>query len=495
MLTIEMICLDAEASHQMSHHIFLFLAMLHFAHLSCLKSGPRNYLHPPAHGVFSTQRRAYRSPVPRLMAAIHWCCQVDQRPLLQLSITGHAVECYGHDNSVRTMWRIDIFLEMIKWATLQIEEGVKKQKAMAPENLISTGIIQRDETPMEEEIVGRCRGCFSLADVMYFSKKGCEAVAEDEVTHRFSSEELLSWNLLSRTNANLHHVSWKLAAVWVTGILIRYCLLLPFRILLLVLASTVVGQFPNGRVKGWLSNQVQMICATLGIRCLSGLVHFHNRENKPQEGGICVANHTSPLDVLILASDGCYTLVGQVHGGLMGLIQKSCMQTSQHVLFERSEMKDRHLYDPRFGDAFWNSTKHSMMTYAFNVLTSWAIVCNVWYLPPMEEEDAVHFADRVKAVIAARAGMSVLPWDGGLKRKKVKESFKEEQQKKYCQIDQTQHGLMLTNDRLKWKQVEYLGRPGTLMDFSFLRLRNLPHATKSDVWERHTKHPSSMKQL
>lgn len=35
--------------------------------------------------------------------------------------------------------------------------------------------------------------------------------------------------------------------------------------------------------------------------------------------------------------------VGQMHGGLMGLIQKSCMQTSQHVLFERSEMKDRHL--------------------------------------------------------------------------------------------------------------------------------------------------------
>lgn len=43
-------------------------------------------------------------------------------------------------------------------------------------------------------------------------------------------------------------------------------------------------------------------------------------------------------------------------------------------------------YDPRFGDAFWNSTKHSMMIYAFNVLTSWAIVCNVWYLPPMVKE-------------------------------------------------------------------------------------------------------------
>lgn len=43
-------------------------------------------------------------------------------------------------------------------------------------------------------------------------------------------------------------------------------------------------------------------------------------------------------------------------------------------------------YDPRFGDAFWNSTKYSMMTYTFNVMTSWAIVCNVWYLPPMVKE-------------------------------------------------------------------------------------------------------------
>ncbi|XP_052538826.1 glycerol-3-phosphate acyltransferase 3-like isoform X4 [Tympanuchus pallidicinctus] len=390
---------------------------------------------------------------------------------------------------------VKIVIKTLEWATLQIEKGIKMQKVLALENLIANGIIQREETSMEKEIAGQHRGYFSLADVMYFAKKGCETVAEDEVTQRFTSEELLSWNLLSRTNANFHRVSWQLTTAWIIGILIRYCLLVPFRIflaffsiLLLVSATTVVGQFPNGRVKCWLSNQVQLTCAALGVRCLSGLVQFHNRENRPQKGGICVANHTSPLDVLILASDGCYSLVGQVHGGLLGLIQKSCMQTSQHVLFERSEMKDRHLvrkrirehiadkaklpilifpegtcinntsvmmfkkgsfevggiihpvaikYDPRFGDAFWNSTKYSMMTYGFNVLTSWAIVCNVWYLPPMvkeEEEDAVHFANRVKAVIAARGGMSVLPWDGGLKRKKVKESFKEEQQKKYCQL-------------------------------------------------------------
>uniref|UniRef100_A0A8C6Z3K0 Glycerol-3-phosphate acyltransferase 3-like n=1 Tax=Nothoprocta perdicaria TaxID=30464 RepID=A0A8C6Z3K0_NOTPE len=342
---------------------------------------------------------------------------------------------------------VKIVIKTFEWATLQIEKGVKKQKALALENLISNGIIQREETSMEEEMAGQRQGCFSLADVLYFSKKGLEAVADDEVTRRFSSEELVSWNLLSRTNVNFHQVSWQLTFVWISGILIRYCLLLPLR---------------------------------------NSLYGCHCRENRPQKGGICVANHTSPLDVLILASDGCYSLVGQVHGGLLGLIQKSCMKTAQHVLFERSEMKDRHLvrkkehiadktklpilifpegtcinntsvmmfkkgsfevggtihpvaikYDPRFGDPFWNSMKYSTMTYAFKLLTSWAIVCNVWYLPPMvkeEEEDAVHFADRVKAVIAAQGGMSVLPWDGGLKRKKVKESFKEEQQKKYCRI-------------------------------------------------------------
>lgn len=96
-------------------------------------------------------------------------------------------------------------------------------------HFLRAGIIQKEETSMEKEIAGHRRGHFNLADAMYFSKKGCEAVSEDEVTWRFYSEELVSWNLLSRTNANLHNVSWQLTIVWVFGILIRYCLLLPFR--------------------------------------------------------------------------------------------------------------------------------------------------------------------------------------------------------------------------------------------------------------------------
>lgn len=39
------------------------------------------------------------------------------------------------------------------------------------------------------------------------------------------------------------------------------------------------------------------------------------RENKPQKGGICVANHTSPIDIVILANDGCYAMVGNINIG------------------------------------------------------------------------------------------------------------------------------------------------------------------------------------
>ena len=38
------------------------------------------------------------------------------------------------------------------------------------------------------------------------------------------------------------------------------------------------------------------------------------RENMAQGGGICVANHTTPIDVLILMCDRCYSLVRSYSG-------------------------------------------------------------------------------------------------------------------------------------------------------------------------------------
>lgn len=42
-------------------------------------------------------------------------------------------------------------------------------------------------------------------------------------------------------------------------------------------------------------------------------------------------------------------------------------------------------YDSRFGDPFWNSSQHGWFENCFRMLTSWAIICDVWYLEPMKK--------------------------------------------------------------------------------------------------------------
>lgn len=53
------------------------------------------------------------------------------------------------------------------------------------------------------------------------------------------------------------------------------------------------------------------MCFQVLSSALSSVIRYHNRENLPRHG-ICVANHTSPIDVLVLACDNCYALVSWV---------------------------------------------------------------------------------------------------------------------------------------------------------------------------------------
>lgn len=102
-----------------------------------------------------------------------------------------------------------------------------------------SGLIQRDDSSLEQEIEELRRnrpkaaeqGDFTLSDVLYFTRKGIESIVEDDVTQRFTSEELVSWNLLTRTNNNFQYVSVRLTILWGVGVILRYCILLPLRYL------------------------------------------------------------------------------------------------------------------------------------------------------------------------------------------------------------------------------------------------------------------------
>ena len=98
------------------------------------------------------------------------------------------------------------------------------------------GIIAKEPLSLEQEIQ-EFRGSaalgsvpeFEMADIMYFSRRGVESIVDDEVTKRFSAQELESWNLLTRSNYNFRHISLRLTVLWGLGLLIRYGLLLPLR--------------------------------------------------------------------------------------------------------------------------------------------------------------------------------------------------------------------------------------------------------------------------
>ncbi|TRY60182.1 hypothetical protein DNTS_003793 [Danionella cerebrum] len=409
-----------------------------------------------------------------------------------------------------------MLLKVFEWATVKMETGAKEKKHLLYKPYSQNGIIAKERRSLEEELkeirrnasnremnghpstittTGSSSSEFDMSDTFYFCRRGIESIVDDEVTKRFSAEELESWNLLTRSNYNFQHISTRLTVLWGLGVFIRYGFLLPLRLTLaitgatiLVIFTSILGLLPNGRMKNVLSEKVHLMCYRICARALTAIITYYHSENKPKNGGICVANHTSPIDVIILASDGCYAMVGQIHGGLMGLIQRCMVKACPHIWFERSEVKDRHLvakrlsdhvkdkgrlpilifpegtcinntsvmmfkkgsfeiastvypvaikYDPRFGEAFWNSSKFGMVNYLLRMMSSWAIVCSVWYLPPMsrqEGEDAVQFANRVKAAIARQGGLVDLLWDGGLKRAKVKDTFKEEQQKLYSRV-------------------------------------------------------------
>ena len=70
-------------------------------------------------------------------------------------------------------------------------------------------------------------------------------------------------------------------------------------------------------------------------------------------------------------------------------------------------------YDPLFSNAFWNSSQYSLVHYLLDIMSSWALVCDIWYLPPVtrhEDESAIQFANRVKADIARQGGLVDLIW-------------------------------------------------------------------------------------
>ncbi|KAI6174916.1 Phospholipid glycerol acyltransferase domain containing protein [Aphelenchoides bicaudatus] len=315
-------------------------------------------------------------------------------------------------------------------------------------------------------------------DSLEFVCAGVEAIVEDEVTSRFKAAQLSSWNLLTRNHQTVRF-NWKLQLLWYLGLNFRYLILLPMRfvlfiigVLLLCTSSFIISSVPSEEWRTKL-NKYSMLCfCRISSRAFSSIIKFHNKHNRPTSG-IVVANHTSPIDVMILSCDNVNDKVAfwdsskrrfqdvLIIFGLKELRPRTeiwfrqalkehvedpkkspilifpegtCINNTSVMLFKKGSFEVSDVvhpiamrYDNRLGDAFWNSSKQGYFAYLVGMMTSWALMCDVWYLPPVHrepDEDPIDFARRVKRMIAQQGGLVDLEWDGNLKRSLVPEKLK-----------------------------------------------------------------------
>eukprot|EP00753_Platysulcus_tardus_P006126 PLAT13995.2.p1 GENE.PLAT13995.2~~PLAT13995.2.p1 ORF type:complete len:487 (+),score=180.31 PLAT13995.2:78-1538(+) len=357
-----------------------------------------------------------------------------------------------------------------------------------------------DDLAAEEPV--RPSASFNVADILPYVAEGAQVMVQDSLTPCFEYEpERRSWNLLSRTTdwrSTLRFFMklplWKrpvVALLFVAGLLVRYIILLPIRMLLFFLGSSVIcfssialALMPLSQLRRRLEGACLRAGCSIYTLSLSGVVTYHGE--KPGNDGIVVSNHTSFIDVAVLVKDRAYSLTGQRHKGVFGIIQKSMSHSKAHIWFERGESRDRaavrkklveHVshdntnpvlvfpegtcvnndycimfrkgifelgvpvypiaikYNRNFSNTFWDTKQYSFMRHLFQLYTSWAVVCDVWYLPKQTikpGETAAQFADRVKDMVARRADLINVHWNGYLKRERLSPKFMSERQKAYA---------------------------------------------------------------
>ena len=77
----------------------------------------------------------------------------------------------------------------------------------------------------------------------------------------------------------------------------------------LVVMTTMISVIPYEPLRRILYEYAGLVAFRILSRSFSAVVSFHNKQFRPKSDGICVANHTTPIDVVILNMDRTYALV------------------------------------------------------------------------------------------------------------------------------------------------------------------------------------------
>uniref|UniRef100_A0A0K0FJ43 PlsC domain-containing protein n=1 Tax=Strongyloides venezuelensis TaxID=75913 RepID=A0A0K0FJ43_STRVS len=345
------------------------------------------------------------------------------------------------------------------------------------------------------------------------TKAGIEAIIDDDLSRICDKSPVRRWNLMGIPPINKDiKMNIFLYIIALISILIRYSIIFPCRLFLLISSFIFIGIVAIiGKVKNVSKEEgtyISITIARLFTASMGYVGYYKDRQYQPSGPGIAVANHLTANDIQILWSDvnygskNGYSLTGQKHTGIIGLLE-ACSSTFLDTLWlERSNKDDRKKFqknvldaardtkfrtillfpegyctnnttvcqfrkslfaddiciypiaikqDPRLGDAFWY--EDDFLSYTLRLLTSWATVYHVRYLPAQYKqpfENDIEFACRIQKTIANAACIKFI-------KDNSTELFKKEVfRQKQLNITKEKFGHFIIEQLENWEKLKLL---------------------------------------
>eukprot|EP00475_Leptophrys_vorax_P030294 TRINITY_DN4527_c0_g1_i3.p1 TRINITY_DN4527_c0_g1~~TRINITY_DN4527_c0_g1_i3.p1 ORF type:complete len:366 (+),score=86.48 TRINITY_DN4527_c0_g1_i3:56-1153(+) len=345
----------------------------------------------------------------------------------------------------RAATQTHLMMSIMKNADLAVSDAV--DSLQGEPNLLDQ---ERIRMTIEANMIAKLKApaAFELANVLPSIAQGVELIAQDDFSRCFRENPPEPWNW----NAYLY-------VLWCLGVVFRYVILLPLRILSLLLGfilfaigfATVRFVYKSDKHKrqSWERRLIRFLAGSF-VFSWHGVIRYHGVIPKRAVNQIYVANHTSMIDLIILEQMNTFSAVGQKHPGWVGFLQNDVLGCLGCIWFNRNEQNDRKLtstkikehimnpdsnrllifpegtcvnneycvqfkkgafefdaticpiaikYNKTFVDAFWNSRRRPFHLHLYDLMRSWAVVCDVWYLDPQtrrQDETPIQFAARVK---------------------------------------------------------------------------------------------------
>lgn len=240
----------------------------------------------------------------------------------------------------------DAYVNFVKFLFKKVQEEIdSRHKFESCESIIKNSLILTpNRFENDKEIV--C-GNFHKNCIEYLMS-GMESIIQDEVLTNFEEPKMKTWNLLTRNRLISMNFNLKLRLYWILGIIFRYFILLPLRVISMLLIvlwlitltpiilhlSDKIIEKKKLLVRAFIFVAVKLVVTSFGAR-----FRFHEKENKPSRG-VCVANHTTVFDTAFCLIDNYYSITGQKQNGFMKIFTDAC-ELIPSIFIERSKADER----------------------------------------------------------------------------------------------------------------------------------------------------------